>query len=76
VWKRGLARSIHHARALIKQRHVRVGKQMVNAASFYVRTDSEKHIELSMNSSLGNGRPGRLARKKAKSGGADAEDEE
>merc|ERR1712216_170923 len=30
VFKLGLAKSIHHARVLIKQRHIRVGKQVVD----------------------------------------------
>ncbi|CAE7145278.1 unnamed protein product, partial [Rhizoctonia solani] len=30
VFKSGLAKSIHHARVLIRQRHIRVGKQIVN----------------------------------------------
>merc|ERR1712216_21098 len=30
VYKRGLAKSIHHARVLIRQRHIRVGRQIVN----------------------------------------------
>merc|ERR1719512_90863 len=30
VFKLGLAKSIHHARVLIKQRHIRVRKQVVN----------------------------------------------
>ena len=30
VFKLGLAKSVHHARVLIKQRHIRVGKQIVN----------------------------------------------
>ncbi len=34
VWKLGLAKSIHHARVLIRQRHIRVGKQLVNIPSF------------------------------------------
>ena len=38
VFKLGLAKSIHHARVLIKQRHIRVGKQIVNIPSFMVRT--------------------------------------
>merc|ERR1711907_491037 len=29
VFKRGLAKSIHHARVLIRQRHIRVGRQIV-----------------------------------------------
>jgi len=46
VFKLGLAKSIHHARVLIRQRHISVCKQLVNVPSFMVRTDSEKHIEL------------------------------
>ena len=45
MFKQGLAKSIHHARVLIKQRHIRVGKQVVNVPSFMVRLDSEKHAE-------------------------------
>lgn len=37
-----LAKSVHHARVLIRQRHIRVGKQMVNVPSFVVRLDSQK----------------------------------
>merc|ERR1711998_698923 len=32
--KIGLAKSIHHARVLIRQRHIRVGRQIVNVPSF------------------------------------------
>lgn len=71
----GLAKSIHHARVLIRQRHIRVGKRMVNVPSFMVRVDSEKHIEYSLNSPFGNGRPGRVKRKNAKSGGDGDEDD-
>jgi small subunit ribosomal protein S9e len=45
VYKLGLAKSIHHARVLIRQRHIRVGKQIVNVPSFVVRLDSQKHID-------------------------------
>lgn len=81
VLKQGLAKSIHHARVLIRQRHIRVGKQVVNIPSFVVRTDSEKHIDLSLNSPYGNGRPGRVARRRAAQkaaagGGGDDEDDE
>eukprot|EP00971_Amphidinium_carterae_P060848 1204446-Amphidinium_carterae.3 len=34
------AKSIHHARTLIRQRHIRVGKQIVNVPSFLVRLDT------------------------------------
>ncbi|KAJ2455594.1 ribosomal 40S subunit protein S9B [Coemansia sp. RSA 2336] len=78
VYKLGLARSIHHARVLIRQRHIRVGKQVVNVPSFVVRLDSQKHIDFALTSPFGGGRPGRVARKRAKrsSGGADEEEEE
>lgn len=79
VLKQGLAKSIHHARVLIRQRHIRVGKQVVNVPSFVVRTDSEKHIDLALDSPYGQGRPGRVARKraaqKAAAGGGDDDDE-
>merc|ERR1711918_240479 len=65
VFKLGLAKSIHHARVLIKQRHIRVGKQVVNVPSFMVRVDSQPHIEFALNSPFGGGRPGRVKRKNA-----------
>jgi small subunit ribosomal protein S9e len=40
----GYAKSIHHARMLITQRHIRVGKCLVNQPNFIVRVESEKHI--------------------------------
>ena len=76
VYKRGLAKSIHHARVLIRQRHIRVGRQIVNVPSFMVRVESQAHIEFALNSPLGNGRPGRVKRKNAANGGGDAEDDE
>lgn len=82
VFKHGLAKSIHHARVLIRQRHIRVRKQVVNVPSFIVRLDSEKHIDFSLNSPFGGGRPGRVKRKNLKKGGGegaggdDGEDEE
>jgi small subunit ribosomal protein S9e len=79
VLKHGLAKSIHHARVLIRQRHIRVGKQVVNVPSFVVRTDSDKHIDLAENSPYGQGRPGRVARRraaqKAAAGGGEDADE-
>ena len=77
VFKQGLAKSIHHARVLIKQRHIRVGKQIVNVPSFLVRLDSQKHIDFALNSPYGGGRPGRVKRKKmAGGGGGDDEEDE
>ncbi|KAI9347977.1 putative 40S ribosomal protein S9 [Zopfochytrium polystomum] len=81
VFKLGLAKSIHHARVLIRQRHIRVGKQIVNIPSFMVRLDSQKHIDFALTSPYGGGRAGRVKRKSLKAaaskeeGGAE-EDEE
>ncbi|KAG6517253.1 hypothetical protein ZIOFF_020633 [Zingiber officinale] len=82
VFKSGMAKSIHHARVLIRQRHIRVGRQVVNIPSFMVRVDSGKHIDFSLMSPFGGGRPGRVKRKNQKAaakkaaGGDDEEDEE
>lgn len=56
-------------------------KQVVNIPSFVVRLDSQKHIDFSLNSPFGGGRPGRNRRKteaKGSKGGKDdaAEDED
>eukprot|EP01089_Gocevia_fonbrunei_P018798 TRINITY_DN645_c0_g1_i1.p1 TRINITY_DN645_c0_g1~~TRINITY_DN645_c0_g1_i1.p1 ORF type:complete len:196 (-),score=38.02 TRINITY_DN645_c0_g1_i1:105-692(-) len=78
VFKLGLAKSIHHARVLIKQRHIRVGKQIVNVPSFIVRIDSNKHIDFALTSPFGGGRAGRVKRKRAKnqkSTAGDADDD-
>ncbi|EEH18301.1 40S ribosomal protein S9 [Paracoccidioides brasiliensis Pb03] len=76
VYQLGLAKSIHHARVLIKQRHIRVGKQIVNVPSFVVRLDSQKHIDFALTSPFGGGRPGRVRRKKSKAAEKGGEDEE
>ena len=65
VYRSGFAHSIHEARVLIKQRHIRVGNTMVNIPGFLVRTDSAKLIEYALTSPKGQGRPGRVARKRA-----------
>lgn len=79
VFKQGLAKSIHHARVLIRQRHIRVGKQIVTVPSFVVRVDSQKHIDFALNSPFGGGRPGRVKRRNLAAhadGDAEEEDEE
>lgn len=76
VFKQGLAKSVHHARVLIRQRHIRVGKQIVNVPSFMVRMDSQKHIDFALNSPFGGGRPGRNARKSQKNKGNKGGDDE
>ncbi|KAM7228379.1 hypothetical protein CapIbe_020833 [Capra ibex] len=68
VFKLGLAKSIHHTRVLIRQRHIRVRKQVVNIPSFIVRLDSQEHIDFSLHSLYCGGRPGRMRRKNAKKG--------
>lgn len=57
----------------------RVRKQIVNVPSFIVRLDSQKHIDFSLKSPFGGGRPGRVKRKnqrKAASGGGGGGDED
>ena len=56
-----------------------VRKQVVNIPSFVVRLDSQKHIDFSLKSPFGGGRPGRVKRKNVKKGnaaGAAAEEED
>lgn len=55
----------------------------MNVPSFMVRVDSQKHIDFSLTSPFGGGRPGRVKRKnqtaatkKASGGDGDEEDEE
>jgi len=66
VYKLGLAKSIHHARVLIRQRHIKVGKQLVNIPSFLVRVDSSKHIAFASTSPYAGGPQGRTKRKKSR----------
>ena len=60
------AKSIHQARVIIKQKHIRVGKDLVNVPSFNVRVESEKKINLAPLSPFETGKPGRTSRKKNK----------
>ena len=59
----------------------RVGRQVVNIPSFMVRMDSQKHIDFSLTSPFGGGRPGRVKRKNQraaakKASGGDGDEEE
>merc|ERR1712043_38862 len=76
VFKLGLAKSVHHARVLIRQRHIRVRRQVVNVPSFVVLLDSQKHIGFAHKSPFGGGRPGRVKRRNMKKGDNKAEDED
>lgn len=63
VFKHGLARSIHHARILVLQRHISVNSDLVNIPSFLVKTKSQKKISYFCKSPFGGGSPGRVRRK-------------
>eukprot|EP00301_Raphidiophrys_heterophryoidea_P002759 c11278_g2_i1.p1 GENE.c11278_g2_i1~~c11278_g2_i1.p1 ORF type:complete len:212 (+),score=27.41 c11278_g2_i1:27-638(+) len=63
VYKLGLAKSVHHARVLVKHKHIRVGSQVVDVPSFMVRTANQGLIEFSGKSPFGGGRPGRIRRR-------------
>ena len=76
VAKRKMANSIHHARVLIRQRHVSVGKQLVNIPSFLVRVSSEQHIQHAAKSVFKTGKMGRTKKKKAKTGKGGDEEED
>merc|ERR1719382_2289620 len=52
VFKLGLAKSIHHARVLIRQRHIRVRKQVVNVPSLIVWTARNTLISASNHPSV------------------------
>ena len=75
VFKLGLAKSIHHARVLICQRHIRVRRQVVNIPSFVVRLNGTKHIDFDHKSYFGGGRPGRVKRRNMKKVDAKADKE-
>lgn len=51
---------------------------MVDVPSFMVRLDSERHIDFSVTSPYGQGRPGRVARRRAaqRAAAAGGEDDE
>merc|ERR1712224_1142718 len=69
------SKSLHHARVMIRQRHIAVGKQMVDIPSFMVRVSSEQHIQYAPASVFKTGAPGRVKRKKA-AGGKGGDDDE
>lgn len=64
VYKMNYAKSVHHARTLIFQRHIRVGKQLVNQPNFLVRGESESHVDFALHSpyNVATGRPVRRQR--------------
>ncbi|KAI8018825.1 40S ribosomal protein S9-1 [Camellia lanceoleosa] len=46
VFKTGMAKSIHHTYVLIRQRHIRFGRQVVNIPAFMVRGDSPTLLQV------------------------------
>ena len=68
VFNKGLAKSVHHARVLIRGKQIAVGKQIVDAPSFLVRVDSEPLVKIAENTPTANPEiKGRRKRKNAKS---------
>ena len=65
VSKRQLANSVHHARVMIRQRHIAVGKQLVSIPSYMVRVSSEQHIGRAATSCFKTNQNGRTKKKKA-----------
>ena len=53
---------------MIRHRHIKVGKNLVNSPSFMVRVESEKPISLASTSPHGGAREGRTKRKKQQKG--------
>ena len=75
VAKRKIGHSMHHARVLIRQRHIAIGKQMVNVPSYLVRVSSEQHIQWSSTSVVKTGKMGRTKNKKSKAGKGEKEED-
>ena len=71
-----LAKSVHHARVMIRQRHISVGKQMVNIPSFMVRTQAQNYIGYAPTSVYVTKAMGRTKRKKSAGGGGGDDDDE
>jgi len=74
VFRTKKAKSLHHARCLIHQRHIAVDNQLVNVPSFMVTVENQNKIDFHAQSALGDGPKGRVARMKAR--GGQAADEE
>ena len=53
---------------MIRQRHISVGKQLVNIPSFMVRVSSEAHIQFAPTSVYKTGGMGRVKKKKSGKG--------
>ena len=69
VYRKKLAKSVHHARILIRSKMIRVGNQVVDSPSFLVRVDSESAVAFAENTPITN--PEIQGRRKRKSHHAD-----
>ena len=69
VFTNKIALSQHEARVMIFQRHIRVGKQLVNIPSFMVHVGNENQITHAPNSSLASAKMGRTKKMKSKGKG-------
>ena len=66
VFKKGLAKSVHHSRVLIRQRHICIENNLIDIPSFLVKIESQDKISLFSKSPLGGGAPGRVRKKTLK----------
>merc|ERR1712232_1152873 len=66
VFRNKKAKSIHHARCLITQRHIAVDNQLVNIPSYMVTVDNENKIDFHTCSPMSEGKPGRVAKIKGR----------
>ncbi len=66
VFSAKLAKSIHHARTMVKDRHIGVHNQLVNVPSFMVTLENEVAIRNHISSPAAQGRLSRRQKFKAK----------
>lgn len=66
VFSMGLAKSIHHARVLIQQKHIAIKGFVVDKPGFLVTSENDGFITIAPNSTLNGDRPGRSKKKKMK----------
>jgi len=68
-----IAKSIHHARILVRHGHIAVNNRVVNVPSFIVHVESKRHINYDALSAFAvGGKPGRVRKRALKAGkGAD-----
>ncbi len=75
VAKSGLARSVHHARKLIVDKHIVVRGCVVDNPSMIIRRENDGYIELNPRSSVAGFKPGRSLRAKNKKNNDEPQEE-